>query len=96
MITFIPLLSTRDEQSPLWPHDRNRFLYTDLIEADPCISLSQLIVVPYSDSLISEISVASLSIETDPLLVDMSDTDPENKKELEGGINNIHYSKNTI
>lgn len=40
-------------------------------------SLCQLIVVPYSGSLISEISVASLfilqsfSIETDPLLVEL-------------------------
>lgn len=50
-------------------------------------------MVPYSDSPISEISVAALSIETDPLLVDMPDTDLENKRELEGGINNIHYSK---
>ena len=57
---------------PLWSHDRNCFLYTDLVEADPRICLCQLIMVPYLGSLISETSIAALSvlqpltIETDP------------------------------
>lgn len=85
---------------PLWPHDRNCFLCIDLVEADPHICLCQLIMVPYSGSLISETSTASLcslqslSMRNRSFIVELCQIlIKKNRKKLEGGINNTHASK---